>query len=128
MYRVQDGGWFAEEYLKMSQRATNRPSFGMLIRALRMRFGNCPEIGGFMRISGRGPFKVELQPYCLIPAQRGNWKRDTEEKFILWWTGYHQKVITTMPALSGITKVTRQETFWVDDNGECIRQSWKRKR
>lgn len=95
----------------------NDVTFGQTIKAL--RHGFCPCHCGFLRISGNGPFKIELLPFSdhHFPKLNGMHKQ--------WWpeVAGDPKAINPreIAPIQNIVKLKRAVTFWVDDNGEFLR-------
>ena len=96
------------------------PTFGTRIRAARLRWGWNAKIQAFMRISGDGPFYIELAPATYtFPASRGRSK--VQEKYRIWWEGGRgEELVNGIDCLRGVTKVKIPFTFWIDYNGNFL--------
>lgn len=104
----------------MSYVPKERPTLGMMIRALRMGFGWCNAIQGFVRISGdKAPFTFEFHPIGLIP----NSLRRKDQPHRKWWPdnqGDPGIPILEAPFLRGIRCVKRYFVAYLDDGGNPV--------
>lgn len=96
------------------------PTFGQMIRALRLGFYWLHEHGCFMRLSGDGPFRCELYPLCLIPntAKGGH---GTHKKFWRSFDGDDPGVdVNQIEAVRNIKRIKMPVSFYFDDNGRSL--------
>lgn len=95
------------------------PTFGMMVRALRMGFGWAHSQHAFVRISGSGPFLIECEPCGLVPNNRGR-----SDYHYCWWPNGQEDVrdvISKIQALKFVTRVKRAFSFYIDENGQTVR-------
>lgn len=91
---------------------------GVTINLLRHGFGPVPNRQFAMRISGNGPFKVELRP---LEHMQGRGRENVT--FRAWWS---QEIcrcemmafINDIKPIRGIIKVKRPIEFYINDQGE----------
>lgn len=92
-------------------------TLGQAIRAARLGYVWCAKVQAMMRISGDGPFLVELAPADQLPDNRGNRKRFHR----VWWEGNKkQEIIDGIKPLARIKAVKRPVQFTVGDDGDLI--------
>lgn len=89
-----------------------------MVRALRLGFYWLHEHGCFMRLSGSGPFKCELEPCGLIP----NSKKSSEyhRKF---WPSPDDLVCLDWNQIELVRNLRRVKLpfqFWFDENGNTL--------
>lgn len=93
------------------------PTFGQMVRALRLGFYWLHDHGCFMRLSGNGPFKCELEPCGLIPNSR---KCEAYRQF---WPSPDNRVILDVNQIAivrHLRRVKRPFAFYFDDNGNRL--------
>ena len=83
------------------------PTFGMMIRALRIGFGWTGR--SFLRVSGSGPFKFEFRPMELIPNTERN-----HEPHRAWWEQGADHMLD-VPIFQ--VRAKRHFIVWVGDDG-----------
>lgn len=95
----------------------NEPSFGGIIRGARVGFHWSDTYGCFIRISGDGPFLIEVHPGPIPPGtktKRGHWA---------WWDADGD--VTPDDLLDMIADLQKEPakpaSFWVDDDGKTVR-------
>ena len=93
------------------------PTFGQMVRAMRMGFGWLGRHGCFMRLSGSGPFKCELRPCELIP----NGARSSEP-YVVFWDKDKLLDVERIAGIRNLKRVKAPFAFYFDDNGETIPQ------
>jgi hypothetical protein len=100
-------------------------SLGTTINLLRHGFGPIPGKAFAMRISGNGPFLVELRPFQHINERKGS--HGSRVLFRAWWergicSCERQQFINSIKPMRGIVKVKRPIEFYIDDNGELTKE------
>jgi hypothetical protein len=96
-------------------------TFGELLRASRMRWGQLPyPAKGLMRIRVvPGGSLVELRPLGPVPNERND---GTE--FVVWWEKDHgRELVESSPYLRSIATVTEATSVVIDDDGEAVEAS-----
>jgi hypothetical protein len=93
---------------------TRSITLGDTVRALRLGFYPYHKIKGFVRISGDGPFHIEIHPYGLISNSH---KSNMPHR--VWWSK-NSNLPSQIPALQYISKVKLPFSFYIDDNGNKI--------
>lgn len=94
---------------------------GVTINLLRHGFGAIPNKSFAMRISGNGPFKVELRPLAHIEGARGSRKDCT--LFRAWWSQeicrcQMMEFLSSIKPIQNITRVKKPIEFFIDENGD----------
>ena len=90
------------------------PTFGVYIRAARLGYYWVPGLKFFIKISGDGPFLVEIAPPIAteLKGKPREMHRVLEDPY---------GILALSPALSALDKAPKQYTkFILDDNGEMI--------
>lgn len=90
------------------------PTFGQLIRGARLGFMWCREVQAMMRLSGDGPFTVELCPPDKLPtAGSGGLHR-------IWWEKDRDAIVGGIVPLRRIKTVKRPIRFCVGEDGNLL--------
>jgi hypothetical protein len=87
------------------------PSFGTMMRATRNGFRWTEEYRLFVRVSGSGPFRVEIAP----PTAKVD-ERDSPIEYLEWWAGTDNP-LSRLTALNKYMGKNVSHTFWVDEDG-----------
>lgn len=92
-------------------------TFGERIQALRHGF-HCVRGCFLMRISGDGPFRIDLRPNGHVPG-----RVEKELMHRIWWSKAEDVAFysTAIKPIIGIVNVKRPITFLIDDNGELVK-------
>lgn len=91
------------------------PTFGQFLRGARLGFMWCREVRAMMRLSGDGPFIVELcPPACLPNGGRGGLHR-------VWWEKDRDAIVGGILPLKRIKAVKKPVVFLVGEDGELLR-------
>ncbi len=94
-------------------RPAHWPSFGSVLRGMRLGYRWSDEYKCFVRISThRGAFCIEIAPDKGIPSKVAG------ELYKCWWD--KPEILDLCPALKALGPITRYQRIYVDDNGERI--------
>lgn len=98
-------------------------TFGQTIRAARLGFHWCPKVQAMMRISGDGPFLVELAPADRLPDNRGKGRKG-DVFYRAWWEGENAAAIVDgIKPLAHIKAVKQLIRFTIGEDGDIVRSA-----
>jgi hypothetical protein len=95
-------------------------TMGQRIRALRMRYGWSDQHGGFIRISGDGPFLIECQPPGMVPNSRRGQQPAERTEYWIWWQVPEGSEPIEFPPLKNVRQIKRPFSFLMNDAGELV--------
>lgn len=90
------------------------PTLGETIRGLRLGFAWSAEYQCFVRISGDGPFRIQVEPAALPGFLRAN-----QEKHYVWWSDDKLDLSKIKP-FPAIARARRRADFLVDGHGRRL--------
>ena len=96
-------------------------TFGQAIRAARLGYHWCTRVGAMMRLSGSGPWMVELCPPALVGGT-------PKGEHIIWWPetdtqeqyAKTAQILDGIQPLRGIKAVKRPVCFFIGECGELL--------
>lgn len=91
----------------------NYPTFGLMIRALRLGFNYSDKHDSFIRIQGNGPWIVTICGTNQIPS------RGSGEHIVWWEKG--MEILETISPLRGLKSLRERKTFVVDERGKEVK-------
>lgn len=90
-------------------------TLGMRVRAARLGYAWSERHGAWIRLSGDGPYRVDLQPAGLVQDDRAA-RRVREHR--CWWDNPH--ALDSVALLARVRQVTTPCSVLVGEHGELI--------